>query len=46
MKVSLEEIQQAIADLEKMGLVEWSGEWRTGKDGARRKVYRAAGTVQ
>jgi DNA-binding PadR family transcriptional regulator len=40
MKPTLEEVQQAIAELEKKGLVEWTGEWRPDENGILRKVYR------
>jgi hypothetical protein len=37
-----EEILEALAGLEKEGLIEWTGEWRPARDGTLQKVYRAA----
>ena len=38
---SREEILEAIARLEKQGLIEWRGEWRPASDGTLLKVYHA-----
>ena len=36
-----EEVQEAIDELEKQGLVEWTGEYRPARDGTQEKVWRA-----
>jgi hypothetical protein len=39
--ISAEEVQEAIDELEKKGLVEGTGEYRPARDGTLQKVWRA-----
>ena len=41
-KPTSEEIQEAIDRLERKGLIEWSGEYRSARDGTLQKVWRIA----